>query len=201
MSGEKREARDKDMLRLRPISVDDAPHLVRLLGEDREAVECMARVPWPLTLEGARQWLLTKGTSETVFAVLRPSDRAFLGTVGFWPAGGDGLESYELGYFIGREFWNQGFASAAVAKILDTARRLGVECLQALVRPENAASLRVLEKNGFIFMGEVERDQPLRGGMRTLELWERDIEPVGKSRETEAMRESLRRNKPRGWDE
>jgi RimJ/RimL family protein N-acetyltransferase len=201
MSGEKREAQGKDMLRLRPISVDDAPHMVRLLGEDREAVMCMARMPWPLTLEGARQWLRNIAKAETVFAILRPSDGAFLGTVGFWPGRGDDSETFEIGYFIGREFWNQGFATAAVGKAVESARRVGVECLQALVRPENAASIRVLEKNGFLFLGEVQRDQPLRGGMRTLELWERDIEPLGKSRDTEAMRESLRRSKPRGWDE
>lgn len=201
MSGEKSEARSKDLLRLRPISVDDAPHLVRLLGDDREAVQCMSRMPWPLDLEGARKWLRSVSLGETTFAVLRPSDGAFLGCVGFWLGKGDDSETFELGYWIGREYWNQGYATAAVAKVLESARRMGVECLQALVRSENLASIKVLEKSGFIFLGEVQRDQPMRGGMQTLDLYERDIEPLGKSRDTEAMRESSRRSKPRGWVE
>lgn len=201
MSVEKKEAREKDLVRLRPISVDDASSLVRLLGDDEEAVMCMARVPWPLTEDGARNWLRGVMNSGATFAVLRPSDGVFLGCVGFWLIGGEDSETFEVGYWIGREYWNQGFATIAVGKVLEHARRQGVECLQALVRPENPASVRVLEKNDFAFLGEVERNQPLRGGMRTLELYERDIVPLGKSRDTEAMRESLRRSKPRSWNE
>lgn len=201
MSVEKSGTRGQETVRLRPVSVEDAPELVRLLGDDREAVMCMARVPWPLELEGARRWLRNADQGETVFAVLRPSDGAFLGTVGFWPGRGEDAETFEIGYWIGREYWNQGYATAAVARTVESARRVGVECLQALVRPDNVASVRVLEKNGFVFLGEVERDLPLRGGMNALELWERDVEPLGRSRDTEAKRESLSRHRTRGWDD
>lgn len=51
-----------------------------------------------------------------------------------------------VGYWIGREFWGQGIASAALARFLDevTARPLYAHVARA-----NAASIRVLEKCGF----------------------------------------------------
>jgi RimJ/RimL family protein N-acetyltransferase len=57
----------------------------------------------------------------------------------------------EVGYWIGREFWGAGVASAALAAFLDleTARPL-----HAGVARHNAASLRVLEKCGFAVCGE-----------------------------------------------
>jgi RimJ/RimL family protein N-acetyltransferase len=57
----------------------------------------------------------------------------------------------EVGYWIGREFWGGGVASAALAAFLEgeTARPL-----YAGVARHNAASLRVLEKCGFAACGE-----------------------------------------------
>lgn len=56
----------------------------------------------------------------------------------------------ELAYYFSRESWGQGFASEAVKEAV----RFGFDGLklhriQAAVRPENTASLRVLEKSGF----------------------------------------------------
>jgi RimJ/RimL family protein N-acetyltransferase len=56
-----------------------------------------------------------------------------------------------VGYWIGREFWGRGIASRALALFLryDTVRPL-----EALVAKHNAGSIRVLEKNGFVRVGE-----------------------------------------------
>lgn len=56
----------------------------------------------------------------------------------------------EVGYWIGREFWGAGVASAALAAFLDleTARPL-----YAGVVRWNSGSLRVLEKCGFAVVG------------------------------------------------
>ncbi len=48
--------------------------------------------------------------------------------------------------------------------------RMGARSLEAETFPDNLASARVLEKAGFVSAGLVERDLPLRGGLRTLRL-------------------------------
>ena len=65
----------------------------------------------------------------------------------------------EVGYWIGREFWGAGVATAALAAFLDleTARPL-----YAGVARWNAGSLRVLEKCGFAVCGEEGDEVTLR---------------------------------------
>lgn len=53
----------------------------------------------------------------------------------------------EVGYWLGKEFWGKGLASAALAQLL---RELTIRPLYARVLKDNAASLRVLEKSGFV---------------------------------------------------
>ncbi len=57
----------------------------------------------------------------------------------------------EVTYWLGREFWGQGIATAALAEFLklQTARPL-----RARVVKDNLASRRVLEKCGFVLIGE-----------------------------------------------
>ena len=52
----------------------------------------------------------------------------------------------EVGYWLGREFWGKGFASAALAEFLQLER---ARPLYAGVATHNAASFRVLQKCGF----------------------------------------------------
>jgi RimJ/RimL family protein N-acetyltransferase len=65
---------------------------------------------------------------------------------------GEGIErhSADLGYWLGRAYWNEGIATAAVRAIVPHAlRELRLHRLQARVFADNPASMRVLEKCGF----------------------------------------------------
>ena len=52
----------------------------------------------------------------------------------------------EIGYWLGREFWGRGLATAAVQALLD---EISERPLYGYVARRNAASRRVLEKCGF----------------------------------------------------
>lgn len=62
-------------------------------------------------------------------------------------------EKYEqrVGYWIGKEFWSRGIASAALAELL---REVKTRPLFAQVANHNVASKRVLEKCGFVRLDE-----------------------------------------------
>ncbi|HWA25163.1 MAG TPA: GNAT family N-acetyltransferase [Lacunisphaera sp.] len=94
-------------------------------------------------------------------------DGRVAGHIGAWTDAGTGERS--VGYWIGRSFWGQGIASAAVAQFLvhETTRPL-----TAHVAKHNAASIRVLQKNGFVRAGEDRipgrDDRPVEEWMFTL---------------------------------
>ena len=57
----------------------------------------------------------------------------------------------EIGYWIGKEFWGKGIATMALSKFL---LQIKVRPLYAYVAKHNYASIRVLEKCGFIIIDE-----------------------------------------------
>lgn len=59
---------------------------------------------------------------------------------------------FELGWWIWKDFWGQGFATEAARAFVDHARDvMGLETLVAVIDPPNAASKAVAEKLGLRF--------------------------------------------------
>ena len=152
-----------DKLVLRPLTLDDALHYARLLGDDSANIQMTATIPDPCTEAGAREWLtLRLGRGERMFAIEAGGE--VVGTIGM-------IEhpdaSFVLGYWVGRVHAGKGYASEAVRLVVEYARKLGAARLLAETFPENYASGRVLEKAGFVFTGTTQHDFPMRGGWRT----------------------------------
>jgi RimJ/RimL family protein N-acetyltransferase len=82
--------------------------------------------------------------SALTLAIVRDGEVA--GNVGCWEADGRRF----VGYWIGRRFWGRGLATQAVAELLDVVEARPV---YAHVVTSNVASIRVLEKNGFVEVG------------------------------------------------
>jgi RimJ/RimL family protein N-acetyltransferase len=76
-------------------------------------------------------------------------DGEAVGNVVSW----EGEEGRLVGYWIGREHWGKGIATAALTAFLDVVR---MRPLFALVHAGNAGSIRVLEKCGFVRIGQDE---------------------------------------------
>ncbi|WP_342416052.1 GNAT family protein [Paenibacillus sp. FSL R10-2782] len=56
----------------------------------------------------------------------------------------------EMGYEMSRAYWGQGLMSGVLATVIHYGfNTLSLNRIQALVEPENAQSLRLLEKAGF----------------------------------------------------
>ncbi|HEY8996092.1 MAG TPA: GNAT family N-acetyltransferase, partial [Lacunisphaera sp.] len=74
-------------------------------------------------------------------------DGAVAGNIGSWLDDGNRM----VGYWIGREFWGRGVATAAVSQFL---REVSHRPVMAHVAKHNAGSIRVLQKCGFTAIGE-----------------------------------------------
>jgi len=66
----------------------------------------------------------------------------------------------EVSYWLGREFWGRGVASSALAQFL---RQAVLRPLYGRVAKDNLASLRVLEKCGFVRTGQSREFSNARG--------------------------------------
>ena len=69
------------------------------------------------------------------------------GNIVYWEQSGE----CKVGYWLGKEYWGKGIASAALSQFL---RLVRVRPLSACVAKHNIASIRVLEKSGFILADE-----------------------------------------------
>jgi RimJ/RimL family protein N-acetyltransferase len=75
------------------------------------------------------------------------SDGEVAGNIGCWEDGGHML----VGYWIGREFWGRGLATQALVELQGM---VDARPLRAYVVRSNVASIRVLEKCGFVEVEE-----------------------------------------------
>jgi RimJ/RimL family protein N-acetyltransferase len=91
-----------------------------------------------------------------LWALEEPSTRRFLGDCGLWPLEMRGPE-VELGYDLHPDVWGRGLATeAARATVRLALGPLGIDRVVAVVKPNHAASRRVLEKAGLTHAGERE---------------------------------------------
>jgi predicted acetyltransferase len=72
-------------------------------------------------------------------------------TEGLWQDGGN------VGYEVRPSLWNRGYATRMLALALTEARRIGLDWVLLTVAPTNAASIRVIEKNGGARIGVGDR--------------------------------------------
>ncbi|MDQ6655105.1 MAG: GNAT family N-acetyltransferase, partial [Verrucomicrobiota bacterium] len=79
------------------------------------------------------------GLSRTILATFDSSGEHVAGNIVSWNSDGQ----REIGYWIGREYWARGVATAAVSAFLHLEQK---RPLYAGVAKHNAASLRVLQK-------------------------------------------------------
>lgn len=64
----------------------------------------------------------------------------------------DTLDDVDIGFALLPAYWGKGLAHEAAAAVMDYGRRvLGIARIVAIVSPDNAASIRLLEKIGLVF--------------------------------------------------
>ena len=135
---------ETERLVLKKIVDADKERLVSLIG-DFQVSKNLSKVPYPYTLDDADEWLERSHNQKFNLNIFLNDD--LIGGVGLTPAEDD---FYELGYWLGVDYWGQGYATESVMEFLNYAKtNSSCEKLKANVFKENIASTKVLEKNGF----------------------------------------------------
>ncbi|HEX8851017.1 MAG TPA: GNAT family protein [Gemmatimonadaceae bacterium] len=139
---------------LRPFRPGDEESVARHANDRRIAMHLRDRFPHPYTLDDAHEWVSAASTLDpvTTFAITLPGDDdETVGGIGLLPGSDVERIAAEVGYWLGVRFWNRGIASAALRAITSYGfDSLALERIFALPFATNAASIRVLEKAGYI---------------------------------------------------
>ena len=137
---------------LRPFDASDAPRVQQLAG-DREVAYNTLRIPHPYPDGEAEAWI--RGQEQAIaegsyqFAI---DDGMLVGGIGLHVT--KPFDRAEIGYWLGVPYWGRGYVTEAVAAILEFGfEELGLHRLYAGYFSRNAASGRVMEKNGMKLEG------------------------------------------------
>jgi [ribosomal protein S5]-alanine N-acetyltransferase len=130
-------------------------------------------MPHPYTDGIAETWISShedeyqKGNS-LILAITIKETRVLIGSIGLYI--NKRHQHAELGYWIGREFWNNGFCTEAVSAIVDYSfRKLYLNKIFAYYITRNNASGKVLLKNGFIHEGLMKKHVKYKDTFEDLE--------------------------------
>lgn len=158
---------------MRRATPSDAINIAHLLGSDEESVNLIAAFPWPCTESSVERWIrkMNQQTERCNLSIIEREKEILIGGAGFVLGGSEAV----IGYWIGRSFRNQGYAAEAVSELIPLARKVGACLASAHVFPENCASIRVLEKNSFVFQKPVYLHLPQRGGWRKMNSYMRSL--------------------------
>jgi ribosomal-protein-alanine N-acetyltransferase len=152
---------------IRPWAETDADSLQRHANNRHVSMHLRDRFPFPYEIEQARTFLgwIAKQPSPTVWAIEVTGEAV----------GGIGIElhtdvervSAEIGYWLGEAMWGRGIATEALTAVTAEAfKRFDITRLYALPFADHAASVRVLEKAGYVREGHLRRSAIKDGKVR-----------------------------------
>lgn len=153
-------AYQSERLLFRPLSMNDAPRFKELL-QAREIAENGLSVHHPYQKGDAERMIETalRGPDHHRYTwgivIKAVEELAGLIMIKVTPAHFCG----EIGYWIGKDYWNQGYATEAVERLLGYGfGPLGLNRIFGRSFPENPASSRVMEKAGMVYEGRLRQE-------------------------------------------
>lgn len=140
---------------LRAFNIKDSSQVKELAGDKRIA-DVTANIPHPYPEELAREWILShfekwKNKKLVAFAITLADSRLLVGAISLMNMDrGEG----ELGYWIGVDYWGNGYCSEACRSLVDFGfNTLNLERIYAHHLSRNPASGKVLLNCGLTYIG------------------------------------------------
>ena len=116
-------------------------------------------VPYPYTVQHAREFVGAGGARRGGRAFAIEVAGAVAGCIGYMPGEDVYRRRVEIGFWLGRRYWNRGIATEAVRTFTDWLFASNTELVrvQAEVYQWNVGSMRVLAKAGFLLEGRLRK--------------------------------------------
>lgn len=158
---------ETERLILRPLTLDDAPAMFTNWVTDQEVARY---VTWDIhtSLEETREllslWVKQYDQPDVyIWGMVIKETGELIGTFAFTGVS-DRDQVAELGYAIGKNWWNHGYTTEAGLAILSFGfDQLGLNRIQAVHDVRNPASGRVMEKLGMTYEGTIRQARLVKG--------------------------------------
>jgi ribosomal-protein-alanine N-acetyltransferase len=139
---------------LRNLRTSDAAALKNQADNPKIAANLYDRFPSPYTMEDADFFIDLKINLEPVMNFVIEVNDEFAGLIGIDFRDDVFARSPLFGYWLGEAYWGRGIMTEAARLFTKYAfDTFDIICLQAGVFSKNAASMRVLEKAGYVRQG------------------------------------------------
>lgn len=159
---------------LRPFTAGDA-EAVQALLRDREVASTTAMIPHPYPDGAAAVWLATheprhQAGEAAIYAITLRDGGEVIGAIELRVEASH--RRGELGYWLGKAYWDRGYATEAADAVLrHGVRELGLHRVHAAHMTRNPASGAVLRKIGMRHEGTLRGHVPKWGVLEDLEIW------------------------------
>jgi RimJ/RimL family protein N-acetyltransferase len=167
-----------ERLLLRPLKMSDAPDIQRLAG-NLDVASTTRDIPHPYVDGMAEKWIRScqepaNAGNLVTFAVTMngdgDGDGSFIGAIGLHPDSDQ--PQGELGYWIGKPYWNHGYATEAVEAVINHAfKELALDRVYAAHFTRNPSSGRVMQKAGMRHEGFLKGHTEKWGVFEDLEFY------------------------------
>ena len=148
---------ESDRLVLRKLEPNDTRN-IQSLANDKNITDNTLSLPYPYEIGVAETWINsvnTKGQNgiKLAYAITIKSSKELIGVVSFTDINKKFAKA-EVGYWIGKKYWGNGFCTEAVKTLIDYGfNELGLNKITAHHMLKNPASGKVMLKSGMIKEG------------------------------------------------
>jgi len=136
---------------LRPFTLADSTSIAKYANNRDVSKNLRDAFPFPYSDTDALQFIMSviNSNPSTIYAI--DVNGEAIGAAGITLKDDVYTGNGEIGYWIGKAFWGKGISTVAVTELKKIAfNELGLYRIYAEIFQNNIASMRVLEKNGFV---------------------------------------------------
>lgn len=157
---------ETDRLILREIKPDDADYIFEIYS-DTEAMKYFGRETFK-SVDDAFLWINKihddfKNKEGIRWGITLKDTGRYIGSGGIWRIIKDHFRG-EIGYELNPKYWNRGLMYEALMPMIDFAfGKMNLHSIEANTDPENSASVRLLEKTGFVKEGHFKENYYSKG--------------------------------------
>ncbi|HSP87825.1 MAG TPA: GNAT family protein [Ignavibacteriaceae bacterium] len=147
---------------LTQVTKADKTILIKLLN-DKDIYKNTLKIPFPYKEKDADDWISHVESLKKEIGVLRNwiiknKNNELIGGISFHNKYGIHSHKDEIGYWLGKPFWNKGIMTDVVNKICSIGfTDFNLKRIEALVFSFNEPSKKVLEKAGFMLEGTMKK--------------------------------------------